>query len=65
MIPNDIAALDDGGKANGGRAEMWVDRPACDSCGLYGGLRSLARNLGVDELIVHGPDGTYRYTPAK
>ena len=31
---------------------MWVDRPACDSCGLYGGLRSLARNLGVDELIV-------------
>jgi hypothetical protein len=44
---------------------MWVDRPACDSCGLYGELRSLARNLGVDELIVHGTDGTYRYTPTK
>ena len=28
-------------------------------------LRSLARNLGVDELVVHSPSGTQTFTPTR
>lgn len=52
-------------RMNGGRAEMWVDRDLCRSCGVNGGMRSLARNLGVDELIVHSPSGTQTFTPTR
>lgn len=44
-------------------AVLWVDRDPCPSCGKNGGLRSLARNLGVEELIVHPPSGTKTYKP--
>jgi RHS repeat-associated protein len=44
-------------------AEMWVDRAPCSSCGKFGGLRSLARNLGVQKLIVHTPEGSIVVTP--
>jgi RHS repeat-associated protein len=37
-------------------AVMYVDRSPCKSCGDYGGLRSIARNLKVDELRVYSPD---------
>lgn len=53
------------GRLNGGRAEMWVDRALCSACGLIGGARSLARNLGVDELVVHSPEGTQIFTPTR
>ncbi|WP_369157308.1 deaminase [Candidatus Thiodiazotropha sp. LNASS1] len=57
-------AINDGNAGTAGIAEMWVDRDPCRACGAPGnGLRSLARNLGVDELIVHGPSGTQIYTP--
>lgn len=52
-------------RMNGGRAEMWVDRDLCRSCGQNGGMRSLARNLGVDELVVHSPSGTQTFTPTR
>jgi hypothetical protein len=58
-------AVDAGMQGQAKRAEMWVDRDPCDSCGKYGGLRSLARNLGVDELVVHSPSGTQVFTPTK
>lgn len=58
-------ALSGTARKHGGQAEMWVDRDLCRSCGDNGGLRSLARNLGVDELIVHTPSGTRVFTPTK
>lgn len=58
-------ALNGTARKQGGQAEMWVDRDLCRSCGDNGGLRSLARNLGVDELIVHTPSGTRVFTPTK
>lgn len=58
-------ALNGTARKRGGQAEMWVDRDLCRSCGDNGGMRSLARNLGVDELIVHTPSGTRTFTPTK
>ena len=58
-------ALNGTARKQGGQAEMWVDRDLCRSCGDNGGMRSLARNLGVDELIVHTPSGTRTFTPTK
>jgi hypothetical protein len=46
-------------------AEMVIDRAPCLACGQYGGLRSLARNLGVDELRVSWPGGQQTFTPTK
>lgn len=56
-------AVDAGLAGKSKRAEMWVDRDPCSSCGKYGGLRSLARNLGVEELVVHSPSGTQVFKP--
>lgn len=47
------------------RMMLWRVHALCAACGENGGHRSLARNLGVDELIVHGPEGSFRYTPTK
>jgi len=58
-------AVNDGMKGTAKTAEMWVDRDPCKSCGPYGGLRSLARNLGVNQLTVHSPSGTQIFTPTK
>jgi len=56
-------AIDAGKYGKAQVAEMWVDRPPCTSCGPKGGLRSLARNLGVKRLIVHYPGGHIVVTP--
>jgi deoxycytidylate deaminase len=56
-------AINAGEKGSAKTAILWVDRDPCPSCGKNGGLRSLARNLGVDELIVHSPSETRKYTP--
>ena len=58
-------ALNGTAAKRGGQAEMWVDRDLCRSCGPNGGMRSLARNLGVDELIVHTPSGTQIFKPTR
>ncbi|WP_205949766.1 deaminase [Paracoccus contaminans] len=58
-------ALNGTARKRGGQAEMWVDRDLCRSCGPNGGMRSLARNLGVDELIVHTPSGTQIFKPTR
>jgi hypothetical protein len=58
-------AINGGMKGTVKQAEMWVDRDPCAACGESGGLRSLARNLGVDELVVHSPSGSQTFTPTK
>jgi deoxycytidylate deaminase len=58
-------AVNAGMKGTATRAEMWVDRDPCGACGQSGGFRSLARNLGVDELVVHSPSGTQVVTPTR
>ncbi|WP_175918004.1 RHS repeat-associated core domain-containing protein [Burkholderia pyrrocinia] len=44
-------------------AEMWVDRDLCYSCGQSNGVGSLAKALGLDEIIVHTPSGTRVFKP--
>ncbi|MNM35055.1 putative deoxyribonuclease RhsC [compost metagenome] len=39
-------------------AEMWVDRDLCHACGPSNGVGSLAKALGLDEIIVHSPSGS-------
>ncbi|HEY6345536.1 MAG TPA: deaminase [Bryobacteraceae bacterium] len=58
-------AVSAGLKGKAKAAEMWIDRDPCAACGESGGLRSLARNLGVDQLVVHSPSGTTTFTPTK
>jgi pyruvate/2-oxoglutarate dehydrogenase complex dihydrolipoamide acyltransferase (E2) component len=58
-------AIDAGKKGTAKEAEMWVDRDACDSCGKYNGIGSLARELGVEKITVHSPSGTKVYYPPK
>jgi hypothetical protein len=42
----------------GGEATLYVDRNMCKACGEKGGVRSLARQLGLTKLTVITPDGT-------
>jgi len=56
-------AINEGMKGSSKKAEMWVDRDLCDACGKYNGVGSLARELGVEEIIVHSPSGTYTFKP--
>ncbi|WP_082167631.1 deaminase [Methylobacterium aquaticum] len=58
-------AIDAGLAGTVRRADMTIDRAPCTSCGKAGGLRSLARNLGVDELHVTWPGGQQTFTPTK
>lgn len=46
-------------------AEMWVDGDPCKSCGVNNGIGSLARELGVNEIIVHSPSGRKSFFPQK
>ena len=39
-------------------AEMWVDRDLCHACGPSNGVGSLAKALGLDEILVHSPSGS-------
>ncbi|MDX3530059.1 polymorphic toxin-type HINT domain-containing protein [Streptomyces sp. ID05-39B] len=45
--------------ATGTRAVLHVDRDFCRSCGATGGVGSLMRGLGVEELLVHSPSGIF------
>ncbi|MEV6654242.1 ricin-type beta-trefoil lectin domain protein [Streptomyces sp. NPDC051219] len=45
--------------ATGTRAVLHVDRDFCRACGATGGVGSLMRGLGVDELLVHTPSGMF------
>ncbi len=37
-------------------ATLIIDRPACKSCGFYGGVRSLARQMGITDLTIIEPN---------
>ena len=47
----------------GGPGKLFVDRPLCASCGTFGGVRSMARQLGLESLEVVTPNGTFVITP--
>lgn len=47
----------------GGTATLHVDRPLCTACGQNGGVRSMARQLGLDEVKVVTPEGTQIIRP--
>ncbi len=48
---------------NGGRGRLYVDRDLCRACGTSGGVRGLARQIGLDELEVITPSGTQIIRP--
>lgn len=58
-------AINAGKKGIAKEAEMWTDREACKACGANNGIGSLARELGVEKIIVHSPNGTKIYYPPK
>jgi hypothetical protein len=41
----------------GGRARLIVDRDLCRSCGQNGGVKGMAKQLGLEELEVISPSG--------
>ncbi|MFE2419003.1 RHS repeat-associated core domain-containing protein [Streptomyces hokutonensis] len=45
--------------AAGTRAVLHVDRDFCRACGATGGVGSLMRGLGIEELLVHTPSGIF------
>ena len=47
------------------RADIYVDRELCPSCGRNNGIGSLARELGLESINVHTPSGSKRYLPTK
>jgi hypothetical protein len=47
----------------GGNGTLYVDRPLCDACGIYGGVRSMMRQLGLDSLRVVTPAGVQFIRP--
>ncbi|MDC3982187.1 RHS repeat-associated core domain-containing protein [Polyangium jinanense] len=49
--------------ASGGRGTLYVDRALCPACGPNGGVRGLARQLGLEELEVITPQGTQVIRP--
>jgi MafB19-like deaminase len=46
-------------------AQLYVDHPLCDSCGVKGGLGTLMRATGVKYLVAYTPEGIYRITAAR
>jgi hypothetical protein len=48
-----------------GTAQLYVDHPLCESCGVRGGLGTLMRATGVKYLVAYTPDGIYRITAAR
>ena len=60
--PNNITATHAEGLAfyraylqgvRGGVGTLYVDRSLCDSCGKYGGVRTMVRSLGLSRLTVY------------
>lgn len=47
----------------GGTATLYVDRPLCPACGRNGGVRGLAKQLGLDSLKIVTPQGTKTINP--
>jgi filamentous hemagglutinin len=47
----------------GGSGTLYVDRALCSSCGTFGGVRSMARQLGLESLEVVTPGGSFTITP--
>jgi MafB19-like deaminase len=43
--------------ARGGDGVLYVDRPLCLACGQNGGVRSMAKKLELDTLIIVTPKG--------
>ena len=41
----------------GGRARLIVDRDLCRACGQNGGVKGMAKQLGVEELEIISPSG--------
>jgi hypothetical protein len=39
----------------GGRARLTVDRDLCRACGQYGGVKGMARQLGLSEIEISSP----------
>lgn len=49
--------------AKGGNATLHVDRGLCMACGQNGGVRSMARQLGLDQVTIVTPQGTQIIRP--
>jgi len=47
----------------GGQGTLYVDRASCLACGANGGVRGLARQLGLDQLEVITPQGSQIIRP--
>jgi hypothetical protein len=47
----------------GGNATLYVDRALCAACGQNGGVRSMARQLGLSQVTVITPQGTLVVRP--
>ncbi|EGX6618227.1 hypothetical protein JE592_004432 [Salmonella enterica] len=47
----------------GGKATLYVDRDLCPACGRNGGVRGMARQLGLEEVTVITPSGTQIIIP--
>ena len=41
----------------GGRARLTVDRDLCRACGQNGGVKGMAKQLGLDEIEIISPSG--------
>ncbi len=46
-------------------ATLYVDRALCVACGAKGGVGSLMRGLGVDDLLVVSPEGNFLITSVR
>jgi hypothetical protein len=55
--------IDAGLKSSAKTVEMFLDRDPCTACGAKNGIGSIAREIGVDEIVVHSPNETKTYTP--
>ena len=47
----------------GGRGTLYVDRALCQACGLRGAVKSMARQLGLEELKIVTPQGVSTIVP--
>ncbi len=48
---------------NGGIGQLYVDRALCPSCGVYNGVGTMMRRLGLQELQVSTPGETQIIRP--
>ena len=48
---------------SGGKARLIVDQELCDACGQNGGVKTIAKELGITELEIITPSGTKTINP--